>query len=349
MITSVTPGMPADAMGLRANDILVEYDGQPTQDLATLQQILQQAGIQGRHSVRIVRERNHAILDVVFPENRAGASAGATEPPLEPQRLDELAPAVDVDDRLVHDPTPPLPFNGVIPLITTEAELMNNAVWGSPRETTLVTNSLSLLRYTIKKYDVWVALWNGQVQTVDIRLPDGVQESQMVTVFQLGGRRDSERLPPEAAVGTKTEPNWRVQRYRDYRVILFLDGDDADPQVRLVRFFGQPRSLAEQLSAAAAETPALETPPADAAAAPEPEPEQESEPVPVPHEIVNSVGMRFVLVPSGTFRMGSSESVPELVAAFGADATKLQIRDEQPQRHRHLDTAAVRGCARGDG
>ena len=326
LITAVTPGMPADEMGLRVGDILVEYDGTPIQDVASLQRVLQLRGIAGRHSVEIVRERNRAILDVSFPEKREQMQGEGERRPLDPEDLDDVAPAVEADARLHHDPTPTLDFMGITPLETPEGELMSMPEWGTPRDTRVLTNSLSLLNYAIKKYDVWVAVWNGQVQTVDIVLPPRVKERQIVTGFGLGQRRDMEELPPASRTGTNPEASWRAQGYRNHRVILFLDGDDADPIVRLVRFYGQPPTLDERFAPTAGESsPPIfhsTTPPAD------PQQTQDS----LPQNFVNSIGVRMALVPAGQFRMGRQDSAAQLRSAYPESVSQDQFDDEQPQR-----------------
>ena len=331
LITSVTPGMPADEMRLRVNDILVEYDGNPIRDLASLQRILQQIGIEGRHSLEIVRSRNRAIMDIYFPETDLPGGGVAESPSMTESDLDRVAPVVEADARLSREPTPALGFLGVTPLATKEGELLSNRQWGTPRETTVVTNSLSLLHYAIKKYDVRVSVWNGRVQTLDILLPDDVRESQMVRGFGLGPRRDVRESPPESLVGTKTEPSWKAQYYQDYRVILFLEGAGEDPVARLVRFFGQPPTLDEQLAQTQPIPPSATAPPSAPPAITSSidiKPEGRS----TQKEFLNSIGMKLTRIPAGHFLRGSKESVRELAAAFGDVVTRYPFDDEQPQQ-----------------
>jgi S1-C subfamily serine protease len=67
-VVEVVPGSPADKAGIKAEDLILDVDGQPVADVSALQRLMGPERIGSRVEVRIVRSGRELALDLVPSE-----------------------------------------------------------------------------------------------------------------------------------------------------------------------------------------------------------------------------------------------------------------------------------------
>ena len=241
LVTAVASDGAASRAGVRVGDVLLEYDGFTLKDPQQLLSALRANGIQGRHSIELLRGGRHVLVDADFGLTQSDQAAGDPMPTLRPEIPVDLPPPT----YLKPDPRRVLEFFGVHAGKTTEGELLGNAKWGTPRDRGWVTTALSIYEFNVNQNVVRATVWNGRVQAIDIDLPDGVTIDQIVDSFRLGKRQREATIPLHARVGAPAGQTLVPWQYDQAQVIVFVEqsGDRTTP--RVLRLFGPPPSLEE--------------------------------------------------------------------------------------------------------
>jgi serine protease Do len=79
IITKVTPGYPADKAGLKRNDVIVEYEGQPVSDLQKFRLRVADTAPGKRTSMVVIRDGKRLPMSVTLGERTAEAMAAAQQ------------------------------------------------------------------------------------------------------------------------------------------------------------------------------------------------------------------------------------------------------------------------------
>jgi serine protease Do len=90
LITNVVKGLPADKAGLRRNDVIVEYEGEPVNDVAKFRLKVADSPPGKRASIVVLRDGKRVPITVTLAERTPEMLAAAT-PPATPPASEALA------------------------------------------------------------------------------------------------------------------------------------------------------------------------------------------------------------------------------------------------------------------
>lgn len=180
-------------------------------------------------------------------------------------------------------------FRGVSPGKTTDRAVLADDRWGEPFDRGALASGQETWHYPLQGDEAILVIEKNVVQVVDVKLREGTALEDVLAAFRLRRADGSSGLPPAAKVGLPIPSDWQATPVEGARIVVFVDPTPPTPQARLLRFYAR-----------------------DAAAA----------------SIQNSLGMKLVLIPAGSFRMGSTESGAELEGAFQVPSGRFS--DEQP-------------------
>ncbi|MFT5571552.1 MAG: serine protease Do [Cryomorphaceae bacterium] len=93
LISSVEPGAPAEKGGIQAGDIILEFDGEPIEEMRDLPRIVAQSPVGEKYKVKIWRDGREKDLRIEterFPDTLAGNTVSPNEEESEPKENEVL-------------------------------------------------------------------------------------------------------------------------------------------------------------------------------------------------------------------------------------------------------------------
>jgi carboxyl-terminal processing protease len=120
---------------------------------------------------------------------------------------------------------------------TTVAQLQEDDKWGKPVSREKLDDQSELLEFQVRGYkQIQVTTRADVVQTIDVRLPDGVAPDMVAQIFKLGDPREG-GLTAAAKLGPTVPSAWKPQLYSAGRVLLFIDESGSRPIARQMRIY----------------------------------------------------------------------------------------------------------------